>query len=58
MKVSFEELLLEKIKQEKKNSCQPPKKKRVAKGAEVITAAKLEEREKQDREKQVKEKKS
>ncbi|PZC77478.1 hypothetical protein B5X24_HaOG203356 [Helicoverpa armigera] len=36
--VSFEELLLRKIQQDKKNSA-PTKKKRVTKGAEVITAA-------------------
>ncbi|XP_022827114.1 uncharacterized protein LOC111356860 [Spodoptera litura] len=35
--VSFEELLLRKIQQDKKN-CVPTKKKRVTKGAEVITA--------------------
>lgn len=50
-KVNFEDLLLEKITQEKNNNSNLTKKKRVAKGAEVITTAKvLEEREKQIRE--------
>lgn len=51
VKISFEELLLDKIRQDKKDINQTVKKKRVAKGCEVITARKVVE----ERERQIKE---
>ncbi|CAG4987963.1 unnamed protein product [Parnassius apollo] len=50
VKVNFEELLLDKIKQDKKDINYQTKKTRVAKGAEIITSKQLEDLEKQSNE--------
>ncbi|CAG5046522.1 unnamed protein product [Parnassius apollo] len=50
VKVNFEELLLDKIKQDKKYINYQTKKTRVAKGAEIITSKQLEDLEKQSNE--------
>ncbi|CAG4954999.1 unnamed protein product [Parnassius apollo] len=50
VKVNFQELLLDKIKQDKKDINYQTKKTRVAKGAEIITSKQLEDLEKQSNE--------